>query len=134
MKNEIVLSRIYGRSIGMVGSVFILACIVCNWPLQTTIQAVLACLLIAAPVTICVHFVLWLCGKVHVDTGFAWMLLLAALPPLHLITAKFLAVYVPGQTIFVLVVGLLSAYAAVLSHGPSISQLLKTPTDETSKS
>ena len=126
MEKNIVLPKIYSASTGMVAAVLLLACIVCNWPAVAVCITAMASLIIGLPAMLSLHILLCLSQKLKLEGSFVWTLLLASIPLLAFIVAWLFAGYVPGKTWFILLLGMSSAYAGILTNGISIAQLFNS--------
>lgn len=98
------------------------ACLVCKWPLEMIGVAVLASAIISSPGTIALQVLAWLFQKIDCEKSFAWMLLMAFIPPLAFITAWLFADFVPGKLWLVLLLSTGSGYVGILSHAISVTQ------------
>ena len=125
-----VLSRVYSASSTIIVAVMLLCCMVCKWsPLMTAITVV-ASLVIGSPPLFSLQILLWLSKKLHLQKSFAWILLLAFIPPFALITGWLMADFVPGRPWSLLLLGMFSGYVGILAHGISVSKFFNPNEDE----
>lgn len=92
--------------------------------------AMLASIVISSPATILLHLVTWLTQKRAMERSFVWMVLFASIPLLSLTAAWLFADYVPGKVWFLLLLGMLSGYGGILSHGISVAQIFNSNQNE----
>jgi O-antigen/teichoic acid export membrane protein len=130
MKKEKILTKVYGVCAAIIVSIILLACLVCKWPLWMVAVAVVASVVISSPATLSLQVLLWIVRLRRFEKGFVWMLLMASIPLLSFCVAWFFAEYVPGKVWFILLLGILSGYAGILSHGISVAQLFNTDDNE----
>jgi hypothetical protein len=130
MDTKKTLSKVYRTSAIVIVSVMLLVCFICNWPLVMIGVVMLASLVISSPATISLHIMMWLSQKGNLEKGFAWMLLLASIPLLSFITAWLFADFVPGKVWFLLLLGMASGYAGILTYGISVSQFFNSNQNE----
>jgi hypothetical protein len=122
MKSHTILSKVYRSSSAIIISTIVFACLVCKWPLAMTIAAVLASIVISCPSTISLHLMFLLAQKIRIPKAFFWMVLFASIPVTSFITALLFAEFVPGKVWFLLLLGILSGYAGILTNGITLSQ------------
>jgi hypothetical protein len=122
MKFHRILSKVYSLSTVVVVSIIMLACFVCKWSLLMTASAVLASTIISSPPAISLHLLFLLAQKIRMEKSFVWMVLLASIPVSSLIIGWLFADSVPGKLWFLLLLGMLSGYAAILMNSISVSQ------------
>ena len=125
MKTNQILTKVYRASAMVIASVLLLACIIYKWPLLMIAIAMLASIVLSAPAMLSLQLLLWITQKVKLERGFIWMVLMAFIPLLALLVAWLFADYVPGKTGFVMLLGMASGYAAILSYGIPIAQFFK---------
>jgi hypothetical protein len=130
MKIHNVLSKVYSLSAVVVISTIILACFVYQWPLQMTIAAILACIVISSPPAISLHLLFLLAQKIRIEKNFVWMVLLASVPVSSFIAAWLSADFFPGKLSFLLLLGMLSGYAGILMNSISVSQFFNSTKHE----
>jgi F0F1-type ATP synthase assembly protein I len=92
--------------------------------------AMLASAVISSPAAICLHIMMWVSQKSNLEKGFVWMVLMASIPLLSLVIAWLFADYVPGKVWFLLLLGMLSGYVGILSHGLSVAQIFNSSQNE----
>lgn len=117
-----ILTKVYKSSSLIIVPLIFLLCLVCNWPVLTIALAMLASIVISSPATVSLHLMIWLSQKMKLARSFAWMILFASIPLISLIDAWLFADYVPGKVWFLLLIGMASGYAGILSHGISVAQ------------
>lgn len=122
MNKHTVLSKVYAASTMVIVSIVLLACLLCKWPVFMIMIAVLTSLVAGSPALFSLQILLWLSEKIRLQKAFAWMLLLAAIPPLALVVAWLVADYVPGKIWFLLLLGMAGGYIGMLRHAISVSQ------------
>jgi hypothetical protein len=130
MNKNRLLIRVYGSSGVIIVSIILAICLLYNWPIVALANAVLASVVISSPALVSLQVLLWLSQKADMEKSFAWMLLLAFIPPLALLVGWLLSGFVPGKTGFLLLLGSLSAYTAVFAHALSVSRFFNTTTNE----
>lgn len=126
MKENRILTRVYSVSAAVIISVVLLVCLFYKWHFIMIGVALLASIVLSSPATVALHALLWLSRKVKFEGSFPWMLLMASIPLLSLLVAWLFADYVPGETGFLLCLGVVSGYVGILSHGISVAQFFKT--------
>jgi hypothetical protein len=126
MNKQTILSKVYSASSAVIVLVMLASCILFKWsPLMTTLT-VLASLVISSPALFSLQILLWLSQRIQLQKGFAWILLLAFIPPLALITGWLMADFVPGETWLLLLLGIFSGYVGILTHGISVTQFFNS--------
>ena len=126
MNKQIILSKVYSASSAVIVLVMLTTCMLFKWsPLMSTLT-VLASLVISSPALFSLQILLWLSERIQFQKGFAWMLLLALIPPLALISGWLMADFVPGETWVLLLLGIFSGYVGILTHSISVTQFLKS--------
>ncbi|MGZ5286853.1 MAG: hypothetical protein ACXWV0_04945 [Flavisolibacter sp.] len=101
-------------------------CYFFNWPKEMMVVTAIISLVVSAPGVLLVHAVLWLLKRLTLSTGFAWIMLFASLPFAVSIPAFLFEDTLPGNEIFLIILGMMTAYAVVLAHGMAISRLFKS--------
>ena len=107
-------------------SIMVLICFIFKWEPEMTLAVALTCLVISAPAVISLNAICWILRRVQLSLVFAWILLMAIIPLLVVVPAVLLVNALPGDTGFLVVLGMLSAYTGILGHGVSIAQLFKS--------
>jgi len=130
MKENRILTRIYGASAIIIGSVVLLICLFYRWHFMMIVAALLASIVLSSPATLALQILLCLSRKIKFEGSFPWMLLMASIPLLALLVAWLFAEYVPGKTGFLLCLGMVSGYVGVLSHGISVAQIFNVHQNE----
>jgi hypothetical protein len=130
MNTQNILLKVYRSSSLVIVPVMLLVCLLFKWPVLTTIAVALASIVISSPATVSLHLMVWLCRKLKVEKAFAWMVLLASIPLLSLIAACLFADYVPGKVWSLLLLGMLSGYVGILSHGICVAQFFNSCQNE----
>ncbi|HEY0354850.1 MAG TPA: hypothetical protein VGC29_01520, partial [Flavisolibacter sp.] len=103
-----------------------LACVVFEWDRERTIYTMMASLLLSAPALVSVNTFYWLLKKISLSTGFVWMVMMASVPVMVAIPALVFVNEIPGDSIFLLALGVLSCYAGILGQGNSIARLFES--------
>ena len=130
MNKQMVLSRVYSASSAVIVSVMLLCCMVCKWAPLMTATTMLASLIIGSPPLFSLQILLWLSEKLPLQKSFAWILLLAFIPPFALITGWLMADLVPGRPWLLLLLGMFSGYVGILAHGISVGKFFNSNEDE----
>ena len=120
------MARVYQTSSIIILCVMLPLCLFFRWDHETTIAVLLLCLVVSAPAVISLNAICWLLKRVALSVAFAWVLLLAMIPLLVLMSAVLFVNTLPGDTGFLMVIGMGSAYAAIFGHGLSVAQLFKS--------
>jgi hypothetical protein len=130
MDNNNLLARNFRTSASVITPVILAACLVCKWPAHMIGLALLACFVISSPSTLALHLFLWLSQRLRFQTGFTWMLLLAAIPIGSLVVAELFAAWVPGRTWIILALVAVSSYLALITNSLAISQIFNSTDHE----
>jgi hypothetical protein len=125
MKNYKILVKVYTVSSLIILLSVLLNCLLFEWPLGTIALALFTSIVLASPALISLQIVIWLCQRINFENTFMWMLLLSIIPLLSLLTAWMFSDFVPGKIWFVLLLGMLSSYIALVKHAVIVSQLFK---------
>lgn len=125
-----ILSKVYRSSAAVIVSTIILACLVCKWSLIMTVTAILASIVISSPTTISLHLVFLLTQKIRMEKSFVWMMLFSSIPVSSFIAAQLFADFVPGKVWFLLLLGIASGYAGILTNSVTVSQSFNSTEDE----
>jgi hypothetical protein len=126
MTQTTILSKVYGSSSIVIMTTVLLACLVCRWPLWMIAIALLASMIIGSPSMLSLQLLVWLVRGRSFQKSFAWMLLLASVPPFAFIAAWLFADFVPGKVWLLLLMGMASGYVGILTNGISITQLFNS--------
>ncbi len=130
MNTNTILAKVYKSSATVIVSAMLLICFIFHWPIMMIGVTLLASLVISSPATILLHVLAWLTQKRKLEGGFIWMLLMAFIPLFALIAAWLCADFVPGKIWFLLLLGIVSGYVGILSHGISIAQFFNADDHE----
>ena len=130
MKENKILTRVYGVSAVVIMSAVLLLCLCCKWHFAMIGVALLASVVLSSPATIALQILLWLSYKIKFEGSFSCMLLLSSIPILALLVAWLFADYVPGKTSALLCLGIVSGYVGILSHGISVAQFFNAHQNE----
>ena len=126
METQQILGKVYRISSVIIATCLFLICWFFGWETEMIIMVLAYSLVISAPAVISLNAICWVLRRMHLSLAFAWMLLLAMIPLLVLVPAMLLVNALPGDTIFLVLLGMLSAYAGILGNGESIAQLFKS--------
>jgi hypothetical protein len=126
MNTNRILTKVYRASAMVIASVIGLACLVCKWPLFMIAVALLASVVLSSPAVVSLQLMVLISKKIKLERGFVWMILMACIPVLALLVAWLFADYVPGKTGFLLLLGIVSGYVGILSHGISVAQFFNS--------
>ncbi len=129
MNHNIIFARVYVRSNLIILGTLLSLCYFFNWPAELMLVTALISLVVSSPGVLIVHAVTWLLKRWTIPTGFAWIMLLAALPLAVSIPAFVFEESLPGNTMFLIVLGMLAAYVTVFSQGRGISKLFQSIND-----
>lgn len=127
---QMILTKVYRSSSMVIVPTILFLSLICKWPALMIVAAILASIVISSPATVLLHFMMWLSHRTNLQRGFIWMMLFAFIPVMSLVAACLFAAYVPGKVWFLLLLGMLSGYVGILSHGFSIAQLFNSSQDE----
>lgn len=130
MKNKILIN-FYCLSTVIIAAVMILLCFLFGWNKSMLMVAVSASFIISLPFTILLHVIFWMIKKLKVARLFFWIVLLAPVPLLAFIPAGLFSELVPGDTWFLIVLGMLTAYIGIFTNGISIAQIFNSSQYET---
>ena len=130
MKNRILISC-YGLSTLITVSVTMVLCYLFNWTTPMLAVAMTVSFVISLPFTILLHVLLFMIKKVQLARVFFWIILLAPVPLLAVIPAGLFSELVPGDTWFLVVLGMVAAYTAIFTNGISIAQIFNSSVNET---
>jgi len=126
MKLNEILLRVYGSANLVVATVLLAVCLWLGYQPRLLLIELSTSALICAPPVVALHFAALLAQRTGLGRAAAWMVLLAAVPLLALVPAHFFAPLVPGNTLVLAALAILSSYAGLLRHGLSIAQLFNT--------
>jgi hypothetical protein len=126
MKLNDILLRVYGSANLVVASVLLLVCLCLGYQPRLVAVELSTSIIICAPPVVALHLVVVLVQRTGIRVSAAWTFLLAAIPLLALIPAHFFAPLVPGNTLVLAALAMLSSYAGLLRHGLSITDLFNT--------
>lgn len=121
-----ILSKVYWSSSAIISAAMLMACVVFEWDRERTIYTMMASLLLSAPALVSVNTFYWLLKKISLSTGFVWMVMMASVPVMVAIPALVFVNEIPGDSIFLLALGVLSCYAGILGQGNSIARLFES--------
>ena len=131
MKINSVLYKVYATSSSIVCSVLLFICVVLGYDWILIASILLLALVMSAPPVILLHLVFFIIQKIRLTKIAAWIALLAAIPLLSLVPALMFDAIIPGDTIVLVALGMLSSYGGVLIQGISISELINDSVYET---
>ncbi len=123
MNHNIIFARVYVRSNLVILGTLLSLCYFFNWPKELMLATAVISLVVSSPGVLIVHAIACLLRKWTISTGFAWIMLLAALPLAVSIPAFVFEEFLPGNTVFLIVLGMLTAYLTVFSLATAISKL-----------
>ena len=129
MEKNKVLARVYGSTSITISVLILIVCLVFNWDKKMILSALTACLVLSAPAVIMVNAIHWILTKLLVEVAFAWIILFSSIPLFVVMTAVLLADKLPGDVLFLSVLGMISSYAGLLYHGLSITRLFQSESD-----
>ena len=121
-----ILLRVYALSAIFISIMMFCLCLLLNWTMQTTVYSIMASLLISTPALVIVNAFWWLIKNITMSLSFVWILMLSCIPLMVAIPAFVLADNLPGDAVFLMVLGMLSCYVGILSHAGSIAVLFKS--------
>jgi hypothetical protein len=128
---ERILINFYGLSTVITVSVTLLLCFLFNWTSDMLTIATTVSLVVSLPFTILLHLLLNMVEKVQVARVVFWIILLAPVPLLAFIPAGLFSQLVPGDTWFLVVLGMVAAYTAIFTNGISITEIFNSSQNET---
>ena len=126
METQQILGKVYRTSSVIIAASLFLICCFFGWQTEMIIMVLAYSLVISAPAVISLNAICWVLKRIQLPLAFAWMLLLAMIPLLVLVPAMLLVNALPGDTAFLLLLGMISAYAGIFGNGESIAQLFKS--------
>ena len=106
-------------------------CFLFDWNNPMLAVAISVSFIISLPFTILLHVLFCMIKKVQVARMFFWIILLAPVPLLAFIPAGLFSELVPGDTWFLIVLGMLAAYIGIFTNGISIAQIFNSSQYET---
>jgi hypothetical protein len=128
-KNSILLS-VFRSSATVICALVLSICLFLKWHPLMILTALMASLIISVPPVVSLHALLWLVKRMRISRIFAWMLLFASLPLLASLPAFAFASLVPGKAGVLILMGIISGYAALLAQGMPIAQLFNATENE----
>jgi len=126
MKINTILLKVYGLAGGVLGSVLLFTCILLGYDWKLCLFILLLALVMSAPPVMLLHFVFTILRKIHLSKAAAWIVLLSAVPLLAFTAARFFVNLIPGDTMVLTALGILSGYFGILCQGLSISELFNS--------
>ena len=128
MKNKytsgFLLLRVYLTSLAVILALVGILCLFCRWPWAPMIRALIVATVIVLPCVLSVHALILVVGRIKMTRVFAWILLFSLMAVLSVIPAKYFSPMVPGKTLPVILMSILSGYTGILGNGLSIAQHL----------
>ncbi len=121
-----ILAGLYIRSNIIIMICLLSLCYFFNWSREMMITTAFISLVLSSPGVLIVHAVAWLLKRLSISTGFAWILLLAALPLAVSVPAFVFEETLPGNELFLIALGMITSYAVVLSQGTAISRIFQS--------
>lgn len=130
MDPNTILTKVYKASAAVIVSAMLLICFIFHWPVLMIGITLLASLVLSSPATILLQVLIWLSQRRKLERSFIWMLLMALIPLFALIAAWLFADFVPGKIWFLLLLGIVSGYVGILTHGISVAQFFNSDSRE----
>lgn len=125
MINKLLL-RMYASSTAVITIIIMVACWLLKWPSTLTLMVFFACLVFSFPFVLALHFLFLLASRIRLSAIFFWMVLLAAIPVLVFIPAEFFEPLLPGRLSFLILLGMVSAYVAVVANGKILAHFFNS--------
>ena len=124
MKKQVILSKVFWLSNALVISVVLLLCLLYGWDMDSMLYALLVSFTITAPAVLSLQVFFWLKKHVRFQTSVFWMVLLSSIPLLAIVPAYLLREPLPGDLLFLLVLGMIGSYTGIISHAEPIARLI----------